>query len=32
MKTVLAVLATLVSFVFSPFVDIPLPPGGSRKS
>ena len=32
MKTVLAVLAVVVSFVFSPFVDIPLPPSESRKS
>ncbi len=31
MKTVLAVLAILVSYVFAPF-DIPIPPSGSRNS
>ena len=32
MKTIIAVLAIVVSFFFSPFFDIPIPPGPSRKS
>ena len=31
MKTVLAVLAIVTSFVFSPFPDIPIPPSEPRK-
>lgn len=31
MKTVVAVLAYLVSLMFAPFIDILPPPGGKRR-